>query len=153
VKLCDIIDWENILKRRSNNLTWGFTVAASLIYFMVVPIPSFAAWHGQGANERWDKVYQNLFEWTRTHVSVLGDPPGSQVGGAKFTSTNAIKTPPVGIEKCSRCGRLSGGAGVEGGGEVEVAPWVVTTPKLLPRSIIRRSWRHDRHSYFPGVPR
>jgi hypothetical protein len=31
---------------------------------------------------------------------------------------NTLKTPAVGGGKCSRCGRLSGGAGVEGGGEV-----------------------------------
>jgi hypothetical protein len=40
------------------------------------------------------------------------------VSGALLFSRSAIKTPPKGGEKCSRCGRLSGGGGVDGGGEV-----------------------------------
>jgi hypothetical protein len=44
--------------------------------------------------------------------------PGSRVSGALLFSWNAIQLPPVRGEKCSRCGRLSGGAGVDGGGEV-----------------------------------
>jgi hypothetical protein len=43
------------------------------------------------------------------------------VSGALLFSWNAVKTPPVGGEKCSSCGRFSGGAGVEGevGAEVD----------------------------------
>jgi hypothetical protein len=43
------------------------------------------------------------------------------VKGALLFSWNAINLlsgPPVGGEKCSRCNRLSGDAGVEGGGQV-----------------------------------
>jgi hypothetical protein len=40
------------------------------------------------------------------------------VSGVLLFSWNAITTPPVGGEKCSRRGRFDGGAGVEGGGEV-----------------------------------
>jgi hypothetical protein len=54
----------------------------------------------------------------RAHASLLADPPGSQVSGALLFSWNVIRTPPVGGEKCSCCDRFSGGAGVEGGGEV-----------------------------------
>jgi hypothetical protein len=35
------------------------------------------------------------------------------VSGALLSSRIAIKTPPVGGEKCSRCDRLGGGGGVE----------------------------------------
>jgi hypothetical protein len=51
----------------------------------------------------------------RAHVSLLADPPGSQVSGALLS----LKTPPVGGEKCSSCGTLSEGAEVERGGEVK----------------------------------
>jgi hypothetical protein len=47
----------------------------------------------------------------RAHVSLLADPPGSQVRHFKLYGI-AIKTP-VGGEKCSSCGTLSEGAGVE----------------------------------------
>jgi hypothetical protein len=40
------------------------------------------------------------------------------VSGALLFSWTETKNPPVGGEKRSRCGRLSGGAGVEGGDEV-----------------------------------
>jgi hypothetical protein len=54
----------------------------------------------------------------RAHVSLLADPRGSQVSGALVFSWNANATPPVEGEKCSYCGRFTGGAGVKGGGEV-----------------------------------
>jgi hypothetical protein len=54
------------------------------------------------------------------HVSLLADSPGSQMSGALLFSRDAVKTPPVGGENFSGCGRLSGGARVEGGGEVRV---------------------------------
>jgi hypothetical protein len=37
----------------------------------------------------------------RAHISLLADPPGSQVSGALLFSWNALKTPPVVEEKCS----------------------------------------------------
>jgi hypothetical protein len=64
------------------------------------------------------EIFLSRLHRQRAHVSLLADPPGSQVSGALLLSWNAMKTPPVEGEKCSCCGRFSRGAGVEGGGEV-----------------------------------
>jgi hypothetical protein len=66
----------------------------------------------------YEPMVLNWLHQQRAHVSLLADPPVSQVSGELLFSWNAIKLPPVGGEKCSRRGRFSGGAGVEGGGEV-----------------------------------
>jgi hypothetical protein len=58
----------------------------------------------------------------RAHVSLVADPPGSQVSVALQTlwaMGMLKKPPPVWGEKCSSCGTLSEGDGVESKNEVK----------------------------------
>jgi hypothetical protein len=61
----------------------------------------------------------NRLHRQRAHVSLLADPPGSQVSGALQTLWECNKTLPIGGEKCSSCGALSEDAGVESENEVK----------------------------------
>jgi hypothetical protein len=55
----------------------------------------------------------------RAHVSLLADPPGSQVSGALQTLWECYRNSSYRGKKCSSCGMLSEGAGVESEDEVE----------------------------------